>query len=404
MSSPFLSTPSQVVPGRREFAVRAAIGFAGVFLPLAVQLAFLPLWLNELGFSPAQIGVLFAVPLAAKIVTTPLLLAWADRFGDRATLHRLMAGAAVVAAAGFLFAESFAAVLAISLALTIASGAAPPLVDAITLTGVRRLGFDYGSVRLWGSLAFVTGTLAAGALVASAGPAIVPAALIGTYAVMLATAFMLPRGARKGGGLPNAPASVAPSVMEDRTLVLAAAATALIGSSHAMFYVFSTIHWTGLGFSGTTIGTLWSIGVLAEVALFALAPTLLPRVSPISLLTAGGIAGIVRWTMFTVDGGVAFFAVNSLLHAGTFAATHLGLQRLIAERVDDGRQGAAQALSSAFSGPAVAAATFGAGWLYGWLGADAFVAMAAMCAAGLVLAILAQPQRAASGGDTIEPE
>jgi len=39
-------------------------------------------------------------------------------------------------------------------------------------------------------------------------------------------------------------------------------------ASHAFYYGLGTLHWQSLGYSGLTIGLLWSIGVVAEIILF----------------------------------------------------------------------------------------------------------------------------------------
>lgn len=382
------------------YARRVAVGFAGVFAPLAVQLAFLPVWLEHVGLSPERIGLVLGVPIALRILVTPPLLAFADRVGDRARFYVLCATMAFVASLGYLAPPSFGLVLTVSAVLSVASALAIPLSDAIALSGVRRHGLDYGAMRLWGSVAFIAATVAAGWWLGRAGPDGVPPALCLAYLVTVLTGLALPRAA------PARPRARGGRVRGDRVLVLGMAAAALVVGSQAAFYGFSSIHWASLGFSGTAIGLLWGTGVVAEVALFALAPRLLPRATPLGLLAAGALVGALRWGLFTVPGGVAWYALNSLMHAGSFGAAHLGVQRLIGARVDDARQGAAQGLAFAMSAPVMAAATFASGWLYGRVGVGAFWAMSAMCAGGLAFAVLAsrQPQSAGEGGETSEPE
>ena len=386
---------------REGFALRVSIGFGGVFLPLAVQLAFIPVWFEHVGFTPSEIGVLLGIPIAVRVVTTPPLVALADRVADRRKLFVLFALIALAASLGLLVTTAFLAVLVISIAISVATAVAIPLSDAIALSGVRRLGLDYGVMRLWGSVAFIVGTVVAGWWLGVGGAGTVPLALSLALLTTVVAGIALPssvarreRQERSGGPL-----------WRDRTLTLGCAAAALTIASQAMFYGFGSIHWASLGFAGITIGALWAVGVVSEIALFALAPRLLPNVTPLGLIVAGSAIGAIRWAMWPVGEGVAFFAANSVLHAGSFGAAHLGLQRLIGARVTDERQGAAQGLAFAMSGPAMALATFASGPLYGAFGASAFVAMAALCVVGAVCALLAlHPHSKGDGGETIEPE
>jgi PPP family 3-phenylpropionic acid transporter len=47
-------------------------------------------------------------------------------------------------------------------------------------------------------------------------------------------------------------------------------AASLIQSSHALYYSFGSLNWRAQGVSDGVIGALWSVGVVAEVALFAI--------------------------------------------------------------------------------------------------------------------------------------
>ena len=380
------------------FARRMSVGYAGVFVPLAVQLAFLPVWLESVGFSPSEIGLLLGVPLLARVLTTPPLVAFGDRFEERRTMYLLAGAAALLAAFGLLFEPSFATVMLVSIVLAVASALAIPLTDAIALSGVRRLGLRYGSMRLWGSLAFIVSNIAAGVVLTEYGPAAIPFAMIAAYAVLLLTGFPLPRtrSARR-----TAPSRT--RLHGDRVLVTGMIAGALVIGSQAMLYGFSSIHWTALGFTGTQIGILWGTGVVAEIIVFALVPRLLPTIAPTTLILVGGVIGVVRWGSFTLDGGFGFYFINSLMHAGTFGAVHLGLQNLIADRVSDAQQGSAQGLAAAFAGPVMAAATFGSGWLYGRFGGDAFWSMSVLCVIGCAFVLSLYPQSSRGGGETREP-
>ena len=48
--------------------------------------------------------------------------------------------------------------------------------------------------------------------------------------------------------------------------------SALIQSSHQAYYIFASIAWQQEGFGGLTIASLWVLGVLAEIVVFAVSP------------------------------------------------------------------------------------------------------------------------------------
>ena len=388
--------PRRSVSATTEFAARTSVGFAGTFFPLAVQLAFLPVWLAHAGFDAASVGLVLGTALVVRIVAVPPLVALSDRFSSRRLAFISYAGIALVLSSG-LFGTSQTLMALAVIVISVAAAAIIPIVDAVALGGVRRLEVRYGRMRLWGSVAFVAGTILSGWIIRSAGIGAVPFLVAVSLAASFVCGMMLPtiQTQRPHGNEDWR------HLLRDRVLLSGIVCGSLVVSSHATFYAFGSIHWTALTFDPTLIAWLWVVGVLAEIVLFAIVGK---RYAPSSrsLLIVGAAAGIVRWGTFTLDGGPYFYILNSVLHAGTFGAAYLGMQQLIAERVSITVHGSAQGLTQLIAGPATALLTVASGWLYASFGGEAFLIAAATC--GFALAIILYPQRAGSGGDTIDPE
>ena len=130
------------------------------------------------------------------------------------------------------------------------------------------------------------------------------------------------------------------------------ACVSLLQGAHAAYYGFSAIYWQSAGYSASAVGYLWSLGVVAEVIIFAL-----------------------------------------ILHCGTFTVCHLAAMRYIAAR-----QGSEvirlQAVYSAIAmGGSIAIMTVFAGYLYQNLGSGVFWVMALVALPAIVLRpkVVAQP-------------
>lgn len=65
--------------------------------------------------------------------------------------------------------------------------------------------------------------------------------------------------------------------------------------AHAAYYGFSAIYWQSAGYSASAVGYLWSLGVVAEVIIFALSHKLFRRFSARDLLLLSAVCGVVRW-------------------------------------------------------------------------------------------------------------
>jgi PPP family 3-phenylpropionic acid transporter len=129
--------------------------------------------------------------------------------------------------------------------------------------------------------------------------------------------------------------------------------------------------------------------VLAEVLLFAYSGALVRRVGPVRLLVAGSAAAVVRWAATAFDPPLALLVPLQLLHALTYAATHVGAIHFIARAVPDGAAGTAQALyATVAAGVVLGGATLLSGPLYAAFGGRAYLSMALLAAVGLVAGLL----------------
>jgi len=185
------------------------------------------------------------------------------------------------------------------------------------------------------------------------------------------------------------PAYSPKSLLSNPAFIAVALASATIQSSHALYYGFSTVEWRAAGFDGTLIGALWGIGVIAEIALFALSGRLPAPHRPAAWIAIGGAGAILRWTAMAFDPPVALLLPLQILHAASFAATHLGLMGFMARSVPREQLATAQGFVATLSGLVNAGATLASGFVYAAVGGYAYLLMTALALIGVASAIYA---------------
>jgi PPP family 3-phenylpropionic acid transporter len=408
MPLPPLSPEQLVKP--HHFEARIALIFAALLVSTGISLPYFPLWLEAKGFDAEQIAVILGAPMFLRVVTTPLLTAYADRARDRVNVLLLMVAASTVLSCGYFLPPSYGIVLAVSLALSIPWTPQGPMVDSLALSGVRRFGSNYTRMRVWGSISFLCANFLGGAILSRTGPEAVPVIITASLAVGLATVLVAPRLGRPRR---SSPLSVdafqdAPKLLT-RHFVLFIAGYGVLQGSHGYMYAFASIYWKSIGISDTLIGLLWAFAVIAEVCLLTLYTRIFGDIGARKLLLVAGAASVIRWLAYPLVWpaglGVAGFFVVQGLHSLSSAAMMIGLQKLIAETVDERRTGAAQGAAFFSNGMCMAVVTLLSGPLYHRLGAWGFFAMVAVALLGTLLVWLSvpQPQRSGAGGETSEP-
>jgi PPP family 3-phenylpropionic acid transporter len=380
--------------------VRLALFYSAVFAVSGTHLPFFPVWLKAVGIDAAWIGLINALPAITRFTTLPYVTAFAEKH------HAIRAGMMVsmfVTAAGYALVglQQQPLVLLVIYALTCVMWTpAIPLTDAYALRGVARHGFDYGPVRLWGSAAFAAGSLACGYLVDRIAARELIWIIV-AWAVVAAGAGLLLRplddSRRK-----TADAHAGKGLLRDAGFWAIIVSAALIQGSHVAYYTFSAINWQAQGLGGLTIAALWTLGVIAEIVVFALSPRF--SLHPGTLMAIGGASAVVRWSLTAQALPLALLAIVQLGHGLTFGLTILGTMSLLAQRVPTGRMARGQGYYAACVGLLGAATSIASGAIYERIGDHLYYVMAAMAGAGALLIwsarhrLRAQPQSEASGG------
>jgi MFS transporter, PPP family, 3-phenylpropionic acid transporter len=375
----------------RAFGIRFSTCYALMMMGAGVQLPFLPLWLNARGFSVAQIATVVAAMMAVRAIGAPLFAFVADRIGNRIAVIRGCALMAVFAYWVLPFTEGFGQMLPVAVLAGFFFAPVFPLTEGFSVDASAFHGLDYGRIRLWASLSFLVGSLVSGALLTQI-PATDTGWLIASAQSLSVLATFL---------LPPEPALAVehhqPNKIEfgeafkflftSRFTVFLFAAS-LANASHGMMYSFSTVHWSGLGFSTLTIGILWVCAVLAEVGLFAFSNRVIERLGSPLLLCLGLGGGVIRWVGMAFASSVIEMGVLQTLHAVSFASAHLALMHFIRLNVPRKLRNTAQGLYAALAGGVLlSSVTWISGPLYAAFGGKAYVAMAMISMLGLGLAI-----------------
>lgn len=326
-----MQAQSSVTAMPRYYSLRIALFFGGYFLFGGVALPFFPIWLEVRGLTDTEIASCIAIPMALRVLLTPLAGAFADRAPNRRYAVRIFMVASVVIFLLAWPAESYWALLISTGAAMILWHLSLPVAEALALTGVRRFGLDYGRMRFAGSLSFILANLGAGAILGFVVPeAIFWLLAAGLFATMIA-GFLLPVTPPELRALDDAakpPERPARQVLGNPALLMMLAASGLVQASHGVVYSFGSIYWQQIGFSGVEIGALWAIGVVCEIMLFLWSGAFVRRLGDYGLLMIGTLAAVLRWSLFPLELGLFGFLLIQCLHGLTFGATYLGTQHV----------------------------------------------------------------------------
>jgi MFS transporter, PPP family, 3-phenylpropionic acid transporter len=375
----------------RIFSIRFSLCFAFIALSSGLQLPFLPLWLSNRGLTTAEIALVLGAMTATRIFAIPFAAYLADFHFPRRTLIIAFGFASFLSYAALGVAHGVTQILFFGVLVSFCNSPVFILAEGFSSEASAAHGVDYGRIRLWASLSFLTGNLGGGVLLT-----IFP---IGNLMLIMMTAqgvaamvFLL---------LPEDPVARAPrqvhigafssigQLMSGGFLLLLAAAS-LGQSSHAMLYSFGPVHWDQQGFSKMMIGSFWAASIFAEVNLFLFGKRLIERFGPQMLVIGGAAGGALRWFLMSFDLNYSATLVVQMGHAISFAMLHLGTMHYMLKTVPPHLRNSAQGIYSACSGGiAMCVMMWFAGKLYEPLQGRTYLVMMAvsLCAMSFALAL-----------------
>jgi PPP family 3-phenylpropionic acid transporter len=136
--------------------------------------------------------------------------------------------------------------------------------------------------------------------------------------------------------------------------------------AHGAVYAFLTLHLEREGYSGTTIGVLWTLGVAAEILVFLYLPQLFRRTTLSTILVASLACGVARFLALGWGAGALWLVLLAQsLHGATFGAFHAASVAAVHRVFPAHAQGRGQTLFSSLTyGAGGAAGIVLSGWAW----------------------------------------
>jgi PPP family 3-phenylpropionic acid transporter len=360
--------------------------YFGFFFVYGVYTPFWALWLESQSVSAGNIGIILGLAFATRCVANFVLTPRIHRVEHYIPAIRILTIlCTILMVAHGVTNGDVIWITVVTVLFNLCFGPLIPLSDSVANYYIHLKKLDYGRARLWGSLAFIVGSLVVGWMAKHWGNDwILYTALIGMAATLLLSLRLPdPIPTKQYRETTQPPKLMA--VLREGSLVKFLLLISLIQGSHAAYYSFSSVYWKSVGYSEEMIGYLWSLGVIAEICVFAVSKRLFIGWSTQSMFVLSAVAAVVRWCLTAMTTHLGVLVVVQMLHCCTYAVAHLATMRLI-QRSGVERMVVFQSLYNAIPlGAVIALMTALSGWGYEQWHGGVFWAMAFMGVCALLM-------------------
>jgi PPP family 3-phenylpropionic acid transporter len=367
-------------------------GFYGLYFALiGCIMPFWGLYLQQQDFDVADIGILLALFSSVRIFA-PNIWAIFSHFVEPIIspiqLLRLGGVMMIVCFAAIYWATEFWHYALIMLAYGFFWSAILPQYETLTLNHIKNDLDSYSSIRLWGSIGFITLVSLLGWAFDFISLNYLPGIMLVLMLAIALNSFTLVAPQQPlnelvpDGKISNEQnESVSSSGFIPSTgyfnwgLISFLVINILVQITHGPYYVFFSIYLQELDYSHWMIGLLWSLGVFSEIIIFWKIALFIQRWTLRELVYLCLLLTAVRWllTAYFAEIGIVLI-LSQCLHAFSFGLMHVvsvkyiaifypGKQQLHGQALYSGLGfGLGGALGAYFSGLAWAA--YGAGWVF----------------------------------------
>jgi len=308
---------------------------------------FWGLYLQSLAFNAFQIGVLMSLLQVMRIFAPNIWGHIADRTGRRTAIVQIAAIGSVLVFAGVFAGNGFWWLFAVMAALSFFWSASLPLVEAMTLSHLGERSDAYGRIRLWGSVGFIVMVVGLGHAFDHVSIGWLPWAVLAVMLGIVAFARVIPEAEI----LPHAGDHIPVwTVLKRPEVASLLAACLLMAVTHGPYYTFYSIYLVDHGYGKSTVGWLWSLGVLCEIGVFLVIPRIFARVTPRKLILASFALAVLRFLVIAWGVELAWLVWGAqTLHAFTFGTFHAAAVALIHQHFRGRHQARGQALYTSLS-------------------------------------------------------
>lgn len=202
--------------------------------------------------------------------------------------------------------------------------AALPLFEANVIATVEGDSGRYARIRLWGSVGFIVAVLLAGSALDHFAMHALLWMVLGALVVAVISSMLIPEHRPASAALAGEAAheSIWP-ILRRREVMGLFAACFLMMASQAAIFIFYSIYMVDSGHSKSTVGILWSTGVVAEIMIFLIVPKLNARFSPQALFSFSFAVTALRYLLIGwFPSSLALQLIAQSFHAFTFGTWH----------------------------------------------------------------------------------
>lgn len=299
----------------RGESVTISSGYFWFYAGIGAFVPYLVLYYRDLGWSGLQLGLLTAIPALMASLTAPFWGVIADSFGAHRAIMRIVLLVAMTVTLLLAQVTSYLPFLLLLAVLSLSTVPIPALWDSYAVSAAERGGASYGTLRVFGSLGFISVVLLLGGMMSGG----VSNRFLYAYAVChiltwLSTLLLPPLGERR----PRKLLDGLKAIRTRKPFLLLLLVAYLIAVGMTTLNLFLGVHVRELGSGTGIVGTAFATSALSELPIIGFGTWIMTRIGARQMVVIALIAYIVRFAILGLAPDAAWVIVAQVFHGVSF--------------------------------------------------------------------------------------
>lgn len=356
-----------------------SLQFFGFFFTFGIFVPYWSAWLTtSKGFTADEAGLIIALGLITRSITTFLIFPSISRYLNLARLNQVVSLASVTLLIILIPFNSLIAVASITVLLSLVYPMPLAMYESMASILIRESKIEYGKSRSYGSIGYIISLSLTGIIISlKSENVVIYFLIIGCVLLSFLTSINAPLPLKAKITSKKVPLF---KLFKSKPFLLVLAICITLQAAHAAYYSYAVLFLKNIGVKTSFTGFILIIAVISEIAFFYISDSLFKRRSVPVLLLLSVSASILRWVLIFSFNSISVFVLSQLLHSITFGLTQYAFVKYLDENIENKYFPFAHGIYAALGlslGSGIL--TLVSGYLYSISPSFAFLGMALVC-------------------------
>ena len=283
---------------KQKFPINLFLPYLGFYSAQAIFGTYLKLYLNDVGFSKTQMGMFTSLSTLLVLIVQPLWGYVSDRSKTKNRILNLLLIAGATTILGFYLNINYWWIMVVNCLFCVFYNPVPPLLDNLSLETLEssKSIFDFGHIRLGGTVGYAIGVLTAGQLMQNQYRRMFYMISLLLLCAFICLQFVPPvMGYRQ-----KAKKSSFKELLSDKKIFCFIFMNFIFSLGTVIYYSYYPLYFTTIGGDSQKVGILMFVTAVSEVPFWLIAGRLTERFGYKKMMVVAAVVTGLRWTTLSI--------------------------------------------------------------------------------------------------------